>query len=142
MLWKVFDTLRSKTLPLVFLKLIFRERGGGGERERETEKHWFFCSTYLCIHWLLPVCSLTRDQTCNLGISRWGSNQLSYLARVPVVSSSTGILYICLGIYIKHKSTYISLIQYLSLYDRWIMELLGFLFFPRFLMLYHAKFVD
>ena len=39
------------------------------------------CSTYLCIHWLIFVCALTRDQTHNLGILRWGSNQLDYLAR-------------------------------------------------------------
>ena len=32
-----------------------RERG---ERERLT-----CCSTYLCIHWLILVCALTRDQT-------------------------------------------------------------------------------
>ena len=26
-------------------------------------------STYLCIHWLILVCTLTGDQTCNLGVS-------------------------------------------------------------------------
>ena len=28
------------------------------------------CSTYLCIHWLILVCSLTRNRTHNLVISR------------------------------------------------------------------------
>ena len=48
------------------------------ERERETS---VCCFTYLCTHWLLLICTCTRNQTCNLGI--WGqrSNQLSYPAR-------------------------------------------------------------
>ena len=41
----------------VFYFYFLRERG----RERTC------CSTYLCIHWLLLVCALTRDGTCNLG---------------------------------------------------------------------------
>ena len=45
-------------------------------RERE-----IYCCTYRCICWLVLVCVLTRDRTCNLGI--WDdSNQLSYPARV------------------------------------------------------------
>ena len=36
------------------------------------------CPTYLFTHWLIPVCSLTRDWTGNLGVSGWCSNQLSY----------------------------------------------------------------
>ena len=47
------------------------------ERERET---LICCYPYLCIHWLILVCALTRDQTCNLGILGQCSNQLSYLA--------------------------------------------------------------
>ena len=38
-------------------------------REREKEgKSSLCCSTYLCIHWLLLICALTRDQTHNLGL--------------------------------------------------------------------------
>ena len=40
-----------------------------------------YCSTYLCIHWLILVCALTRDQTHNLGVSVQCYNQLSYSAR-------------------------------------------------------------
>ena len=38
------------------------------------------CSTCLCIHGLLLVCVLTRDQTHNRDISGRCPNQLSYLA--------------------------------------------------------------
>lgn len=40
------------------------------------------CFTHLHSHWLCLVCPLTGDQTCNLGIWRQYSNQLSYPARV------------------------------------------------------------
>ena len=47
--------------------------------ERHTErKTLIYCSTYLCIHWLVFVCALTGDWTHNLGISGQCSNQLSY----------------------------------------------------------------
>ena len=47
-----------------------------------SEKETSICqSTYLRIHWLILVCALTRDQTCNLGVSGQHSNQLSYQAR-------------------------------------------------------------
>ena len=66
-----------------FLKLFFREKegGSGGEGERRERETSICCSTYFRIHWLIFVCALTRDQTCNLGISRQCFNQLSYLAR-------------------------------------------------------------
>ena len=51
---------------IFFCILIFKEREKEEGRERET---LICCSTYLCIHWLLLVCALTGDQTCNLGIS-------------------------------------------------------------------------
>ena len=35
------------------------------------------CPTYLWMHWLLPVCALTRDQTLNLGVSKQHSNRLT-----------------------------------------------------------------
>ena len=35
------------------------------------------CSTYLYIQWMLLVCALTGDRTCNLGVSGWSSNQQS-----------------------------------------------------------------
>lgn len=40
--------------------------------ERETLICW---CTYLHIHWSVLVCALTRDQSCNLGVSGWLSNQ-------------------------------------------------------------------
>ena len=39
--------------------LICRERKEGREREGEKEKN---------VNWLPPVCTLTRDLTCNLGM--------------------------------------------------------------------------
>ena len=55
-----------------------REREEG--RDRKTS---FCCFSYLCIHWLLLVCALTRVWTHSLG--RWGqcSNQLRYPVRAP-----------------------------------------------------------
>ena len=47
------------------------------------ERHCFLFP-YLCIHWLIFVCALTRDLTCNLGVSGPCSNQLSYPARAEV----------------------------------------------------------
>ena len=60
------------------------EKGKGREGEREKERTLIYCSTYSCIHWLLLVCALTRDQTFNLGISEQCSNQLCYLASATV----------------------------------------------------------
>ena len=53
-----------------------------GKRERASERMSVYmsplrCSTYLCIHWLLLVCSLIGDWTHNLGVSGQCSNQLS-----------------------------------------------------------------
>ena len=48
----------------MFIDLREREREGG--REREGERN---------IDWLSPICTLTRDRTCNLGIRPdWESN--------------------------------------------------------------------
>ena len=43
-----------------------------------------YCSTYLCMHWLILICALTGDQTHHLGILGQCSHQLSYLARARV----------------------------------------------------------
>ena len=46
-----------------FFKNDFRERKGKKERI-------FMCfSTCLCIHWLILICALTEDRTCNLDVS-------------------------------------------------------------------------
>ena len=58
---------------LTFLCIDFRERERKGKRERER----IGCFIYLCTHWLILVCSLMGDQTRNLGLSGWCSNQLS-----------------------------------------------------------------
>lgn len=39
---------------------------------RETE---ICCSTHSCTHWLISVCVLTRDWTCNLPVLGWCSNR-------------------------------------------------------------------
>ena len=53
---------------------------GRRERERDRERTSICCLTYLCIHWLILACTLTRDQTDDRG--DWNNtNQLSYLAR-------------------------------------------------------------
>ena len=86
------------SIPVAFLKFLFiylffrgRDRGRevwrGEERERDWERKRVVscCFMHLGIHWLLPVCALTRDWTHNLGMSGWCSNQLSYPARtIPV----------------------------------------------------------
>ena len=70
-----------------------KEKGGMGERERE--KTTLICfSTYLCIHWLLLVCALSKGLNPHLGISGQYSNQLSYPAlAVPGFFSLSIILY-------------------------------------------------
>ena len=58
------------------LLIDFRERNRKGKRET------LICfSTYLCIHGLIPVCAVTRQQTCKLGVLGRCSNQLSYPAK-------------------------------------------------------------
>ena len=60
--------------------------------------YWFFfrlvcCSTYLCIHWLILTCTLTGDQTYNLGILVQCSNQLScYLAGLDSYSLNSSLI--------------------------------------------------
>ena len=49
------------------------------ERERNMN------STYLCTHWLILVCALTRDQTHNLAVSEWCCSQLTYPARASTM---------------------------------------------------------
>ena len=52
---------------ILFFKdvLIYLEKGGWRGRGEGDISICF--STYLCIHWLILVCALTGDQTCNLG---------------------------------------------------------------------------
>ena len=65
---------------LIFIYWFERERQRETERGRERET-LICCSTYLCIHWLILVCTLTGDWTHNLGTLGWPSIQMSYLAR-------------------------------------------------------------
>ena len=61
-------TLLKDSMNNIIFLILERGRGlGGGERQRET---LICCSTYFCIHWLILVCALTRDQTLNLGTSK------------------------------------------------------------------------
>ena len=53
--------------------------------ERETLN---CCSIYLCIHWLILVCTLTRDQTYNIGLSKHASTKLATWPRQPIYSFS------------------------------------------------------
>ena len=69
------------------------------ERVRET---LICCSTYQCIYWLILVCALTQDRTCNLGESGRCSKQPSYLARASSIlaypaSGPLHLLFCCLG---------------------------------------------
>ena len=68
-----YQTLFS-TLSFSLISLLLILERGEGERESETS---ICCSTYLFIHWLILVCALTRDWTCNLGVIGQHSNQLS-----------------------------------------------------------------
>lgn len=51
---------------LWFLKLI-------GERE-EGERSIACCCTFLCAHWWVLTCALTRDHIRHLGLVGWCSN--------------------------------------------------------------------
>lgn len=65
-----------------------------------------YCSTYLCIYWLLLTCALTMDERENLAYWENGClNQLSYQDRTVIesflrhtfiylISTQTGI-YVC-----------------------------------------------
>ena len=70
-------SLVDSFLNCFYLLILERERGMG---DREREKHLSTVPT-VCIHWFLLVCTLTRDQTCNLDISGPCSNPLGYPAR-------------------------------------------------------------
>ena len=61
------------------------------EREEGREKRTSVCnSNSWHIHWLLLICTLTGDWTCNLGVLGQYSNQLSSLARTTVLLESVG----------------------------------------------------
>ena len=61
---------RAKSFWLIYFSFFLERERKEGERETST------ChSTYPCTHWLLLVCALTRDPTCNLGILGWHSTQ-------------------------------------------------------------------
>lgn len=63
-------------MPFKNLFIDFRREG-----ETEGKKTSIYCSTYLCIRWLIPLCALTGDLTCNCGVLGQCSNHLSPLAR-------------------------------------------------------------
>ena len=69
-----------------YFNLLIWEGGwrGGREEEREREgegERWLCCPCYLCIHWSLLVCVLTRALTHNLGLLEPHCNQLTYLVK-------------------------------------------------------------
>ena len=64
----------------VFIDLRERET-----REREGETS-ICCATQLCLHWLLPVCALTRDRTLNLGVFGMSLQPTEVLARAQMCS--------------------------------------------------------
>ena len=78
---------------ILFILLIFcflfseRERERKRERERtERKRNTDFCSTYLCIHWLILVYTLTGDQTCNVGVL--GRNEPTELPSLAIILRS------------------------------------------------------
>ena len=83
------DKERDPEIHLLIF-FFFREREEG-EREKETS---ICCSSYFCIHWLILLCALTRDQTHNLGVLGRRSNQMSYPARAKgVIERNSCLLY-------------------------------------------------
>ena len=52
-------------------------------RESETSTR---CSIYLCIHWLLLLSAMARENPVSLGLSGRHSKQLSYPARAVTIS--------------------------------------------------------
>ena len=63
----VLGSFSPKICIKIFYLLILERKGkGGGEREKKERE--FCCSTYLCIHCLILVCALSRDQTHNPSI--------------------------------------------------------------------------
>ena len=83
----------SCTCKKFFFNLLILERGQ--ERERKT---LICCSTYLCIHWLTLVCTLTGDQTHNLGLLGRCSNQLTELPGQGCLALLTPWLSPCPGL--------------------------------------------
>ena len=66
-----------------FLLTDFRDREEKVVGEREAS---ICCSTYLCIHHLILVYTLTGDRTHRFSILRLHSNQLSYVARAAAAT--------------------------------------------------------
>ena len=62
------------------MSINFRGKGRETEGERKRDRDTDLLS-YLFIHWRIPVCALTRDQTCNLTVLGQHSKQLSFQAR-------------------------------------------------------------
>ena len=60
------------------------------------------CSTYICIHWLLLICTLTGDRTHSLGAS---SNQPNYLARAPF-ALKISLKFIFCDFFVEHLCFY------------------------------------
>ena len=82
----------SHLIHIMFLKsfLLIDFRG----REREREERLTRRSTYPCIHWLPPTCTLTRVQTCNPGASGLSSNQATQPGLIPIIFCSSHIIHI------------------------------------------------
>ena len=80
--------LHDNFLSILFFYLLILETGKEREKDRQSGRQThrqretlICCFTYLLIFWLILVCALNGDQTCNLGILGWCSNQLRYLAK-------------------------------------------------------------
>lgn len=113
-----FGGLKEMKLLFPFFNLLIRER----ERKREID--WLSCSF---MHSLFDFCMCPDwARTCNLGVSlsRWHSNQLSYLTR-PVIMSM--VLYYCeqlwnvgetLSVLKNHSNIWFIKIQLMEFYDR------------------------
>ena len=103
---------------IFFFLMYWFFRKGERRREGETRETAVGCSTYLCIHWLLLVCALIGDQTCNLGT--WGqcSNQLSYSART-LLGFLLRLHWICIVSNHKHDIVIHLYRSFISLHNIW-----------------------
>ena len=76
----IFSLAYQYYFNLILHILLILERKEGRKRKR----HCFVVPLCLYIHWLVLMCALTRDQTCNLGILGGCSNGPTQPGQEPI----------------------------------------------------------